>query len=40
VDFPAAYEDAVASGRPAVLELRVDREAITPRATLSELRGR
>ena len=39
-DFPAAFEDAVASGRPAVLELRVDREAITPRATLSELRGR
>jgi len=39
-DFPAAFEEALASGRPALLELRVDPEAITPRATLSELRGR
>ncbi len=39
-DFPAAFEGAVASGRPALLELRVDPEAITPRATLSGLRGR
>jgi acetolactate synthase-1/2/3 large subunit len=38
-EFPAAFEDALASGRPAVLELRVDPEAITPRATLSSLRG-
>jgi acetolactate synthase I/II/III large subunit len=38
-DFPAALEDALAAGRPALLELRVDPEAITPRATLSQLRG-
>ena len=39
-DFPAAFEEALAAGRPALLELRVDPEAITPRATLSELRAR
>jgi acetolactate synthase I/II/III large subunit len=39
-DFPAAFEEALAAGRPALLELRVDPEAITPRATLSQLRGR
>ena len=39
-DFPAAFEDALAAGRPALLELRVDPEAITPRATLSQLRDR
>ncbi|HZO63223.1 MAG TPA: thiamine pyrophosphate-binding protein [Gaiellaceae bacterium] len=38
-DFPRAFEAALAEGRPALLELRVDPEAITPRATLSELRG-
>jgi acetolactate synthase-1/2/3 large subunit len=37
-DFPAAFEDALGAGRPAVLELRVDPEAITPRARLSQLR--
>jgi acetolactate synthase I/II/III large subunit len=37
-DFPAAFEDALAAGRPALLELRVDPEAITPRARLSQLR--
>jgi len=37
-DFPAAFEEALAAGRPALLELRVDPEAITPRATLSQLR--
>lgn len=39
-DFPAAFERALAAGRPAVLELRVDPEAISPRATLSEIRDR
>jgi acetolactate synthase-1/2/3 large subunit len=34
----SAFERAVESGRPAVLELRVDPEAISPRATVSELR--
>jgi acetolactate synthase I/II/III large subunit len=38
-DFPDAFEEALAAGRPALLELRVDPEAITPRATLSQLRG-
>ena len=33
-----AFERAVASGLPAVLTLRVDPDAISPRATLSELR--
>jgi acetolactate synthase-1/2/3 large subunit len=37
--FAPAFEEALAAGRPAVLELRVDPEAITPRATLSSLRG-
>ncbi len=36
--FPAAFDEAVASSRPALLELRVEPEAITPRATLSSLR--
>jgi acetolactate synthase-1/2/3 large subunit len=39
VDFPDAFEQALVAGRPAVIELRVDPEAITPRATLSELRA-
>jgi acetolactate synthase I/II/III large subunit len=38
-DFADALERALASGRPALLELRVDPEAITPRATLSEIRA-
>ena len=39
-DFAAAFEEALASGAPAVLELAVDPEAITPRATLTEIRER
>ncbi|MDQ3161327.1 MAG: acetolactate synthase, partial [Actinomycetota bacterium] len=38
-DFEAAWERAVGAGRPALLELRVDPEAITPRATLSQIRA-
>ncbi len=38
-DFAAAFEEALAAGRPALLELRVDPEAISPRATLSQLHG-
>jgi acetolactate synthase-1/2/3 large subunit len=38
-DFPDAFERALASSRLAVLHLRVDPEAITPSATLSELRS-
>jgi acetolactate synthase-1/2/3 large subunit len=38
-EFPAAFERALAARVPALLELRVDPEAITPRATLSEIRS-
>jgi acetolactate synthase-1/2/3 large subunit len=38
-DFADAFERALAQGRPALLELRVDPEAITPRQTLSEIRA-
>jgi acetolactate synthase-1/2/3 large subunit len=37
-DFEAALDRALASGRPAVLDLRVDPEGITPRATISQIR--
>jgi acetolactate synthase-1/2/3 large subunit len=37
-DFASAFEAALADGRTALLELRVDPEAITPRATLSQIR--
>jgi len=37
-DFPGAFERALASGRPALIELRVDPEAITPLASLTEIR--
>jgi acetolactate synthase-1/2/3 large subunit len=39
-DFPAALERALEAGTAAVLALRLDPEAITPRTTLSELRAR
>jgi acetolactate synthase-1/2/3 large subunit len=39
-DFAAAFGRAQASGKPALLELRLDPEAITPGATLSGLRAR
>jgi acetolactate synthase-1/2/3 large subunit len=38
-DFAPAFQRAVASGKPAVIELRIDPEAITPTATLSGLRA-
>jgi acetolactate synthase-1/2/3 large subunit len=37
-DFAPAYERASKSGKPALIELRIDPEAITPTATLSGLR--
>jgi len=37
-EFAPAFEDAVAAGRPALIELRVDPEALTPRQSLSEIR--
>jgi acetolactate synthase-1/2/3 large subunit len=38
-DFRPAFERALASGRPAIVELRIEPEAITPAATLSGLRA-
>ena len=38
-EFPDALERALGAGRPAVLALRIDPEAITPRTTLSALRA-
>ncbi|HTW26053.1 MAG TPA: thiamine pyrophosphate-dependent enzyme [Acetobacteraceae bacterium] len=38
--FAPAFRSAVASGRPAVIELRVDPEQITSRATIAALRGK
>jgi acetolactate synthase-1/2/3 large subunit len=38
-DFAPAFQRALASGKPAILELRIDPEAITPSATLSGLRS-
>jgi acetolactate synthase-1/2/3 large subunit len=37
--FAPAFERAVASGRPALIELRTDPEQITTRTTLTALRG-
>ena len=37
-DFAAAYERAAASGKPALVELRIDPDAITPATTLSAIR--
>jgi acetolactate synthase-1/2/3 large subunit len=39
-DFPAAFERALSANKPALLELLIDPEAITPRASLSEIRER
>ncbi|MEZ5590328.1 MAG: thiamine pyrophosphate-binding protein [Gammaproteobacteria bacterium] len=38
-EFPAAFEQAMAAGKPALLELRLDLEALTPRASLSDIRA-
>ena len=37
-DFAPAFERALKANRPALLELRLDPEAITPKASLSDLR--
>ncbi|MBC5809517.1 MAG: hypothetical protein GIW95_01475 [Candidatus Eremiobacteraeota bacterium] len=39
-DFPAAFERASNAGRAAVLELRVDPDAISPRTTITEMRAK
>jgi acetolactate synthase-1/2/3 large subunit len=38
-EFPAAFRRALESGKPAVIELKVDPEALTTRASLSEIRA-
>jgi acetolactate synthase I/II/III large subunit len=38
-DFAAALDEALGAGGPALIELRVDPEAITPRQTLAEIRA-
>jgi acetolactate synthase I/II/III large subunit len=38
-EFADALDEALESGRPALLELRVDPQAITPRQTLDEIRA-
>jgi acetolactate synthase-1/2/3 large subunit len=38
VDFAPAFERAVVSGKPAIIEIRIDPDAITPRTTLSKIR--
>ena len=38
-EFPDAFEAAMSAGRAAVVELRIDPELITTRATLSRIRG-
>ena len=37
-DFAAAFDAALGAGRPALIELRVDPEALTPRQTLTQIR--
>src|SRR5215216_4664122 len=37
-DFPAGYDAAVRSGKPAIVHLKVDPEAITPTMTLTDIR--
>jgi acetolactate synthase I/II/III large subunit len=39
-DFAPAFERAVASGKPAILHVKIDPEAITPTTTLSAIRQR
>ena len=39
-DFPAAFREAQASGKPAIVRLAIDPEAITPVTTLSKIRAK
>ena len=38
-DFPAAFKRASTCDKPAILELRLDPEALTPAQSLSEIRN-
>jgi acetolactate synthase I/II/III large subunit len=39
-DFPAAFAQARASGKPAIIRLAIDPEAITPATTLAKIRAK
>jgi acetolactate synthase-1/2/3 large subunit len=39
-EFAPAFERAVASGKPAIIEVKFDREAIATSTTLSAIRGK
>ncbi len=39
-DFPAAFSEAQASGKPAIIRLAIDGDAITPATTLSKIRAK
>jgi acetolactate synthase-1/2/3 large subunit len=39
-DFPAAFKEAQASGKPAIIRLAIDPEAITPMTTLAKIRAK
>ena len=39
-DFPAAFKEAQASGKPAIIRLEIDPEAITPTTTLAKIRAK
>jgi acetolactate synthase-1/2/3 large subunit len=39
-DFPAAFKAAQASGKPAIVRLKIDPEAITPTMTISKIRAK
>ena len=39
-DFAPAFERAWAAGKPALIELRIDPDAITPATTLSAIRAK
>ena len=39
-DFPAAFAAAKASGKPAIIRLKIDPEAITPASTLAGIRAK
>jgi acetolactate synthase-1/2/3 large subunit len=39
-DFPAAFREAEKSGKPAIIHLKIDPEAITPTMTIAQIRAK
>ncbi len=39
-EFEGAWQRAVESGKPAIIEIRLDPEAITPAKTLTDIRNK